>query len=193
MLLSHDRFIGISVMSLQTGAELAHTKRVIIDPRDLTVVAYELEGPMLNEHPSFLRVADIRELSTIGFIIDSSDEFVGIDDVIKLKEVYEFNFELIGLKVVDKKDRKLGKVNGYTVDAGNFVVQQIGVKRPLVQSFNETELLINRTQIVEVSNEHVIVNSAEVSTANRQPVRAYSNPFRQTTAQPEAIDSSAPH
>jgi len=174
-------------MSLQTGSELARTVRALVDPRDLTVLAYELEGPMLTEHPSFLRVLDVREFSNIGIIVDSSDEFVGLDDVIKLKEVYNFHFDLIGLKVVDKRGRKLGKVTGYTVDSDSFVLQQLRVQRPLLQSFNETELLINRSQIVELSDQQVVVEDGSHTMPDREPVRNYTNPFRQSSAQPEAI------
>ncbi len=191
MLVSYNRFIGSPVMSLQTGSELARTNRVLVDPRDLTVVAYELEGPMLSEHPSFIRILDIREFSNIGIIIDSSDEFVGLDDVIKLKEVYDFHFDLVGLKVVDKRGRKLGKVSGYTIDSDSFVVQQLSVQRPLLQSFNETELLINRSQIVELSDQQVIVEDGSQVVSDREPVRNYTNPFRQS-AQPEAITSQTP-
>ncbi|HRF28241.1 MAG TPA: hypothetical protein PL051_01190 [Candidatus Saccharibacteria bacterium] len=191
MLVAYDRFIGSPVMSLQTGSELARTIRALIDPRDLTVLAYELEGPMLTEHPSFLRVLDVREFSNIGIIVDSSDEFVGLDDVIKLKEVYNFHFDLIGLKVVDKRGRKLGKVTGYTVDSDSFVLQQLRVQRPLLQSFNETELLINRSQIVELSDQQVVVEDGSHVMPDREPVRNYTNPFRQSSAQPEAI--TPPH
>ncbi len=187
MLVAYDRFIGSPVMSLQTGSELARTVRALVDPRDLTVLAYELEGPMLTEHPSFLRVLDVREFSNIGIIVDSSDEFVGLDDVIKLKEVYNFHFDLIGLKVVDKRGRKLGKVTGYTVDSDSFVLQQLRVQRPLLQSFNETELLINRSQIVELSDQQVVVEDGSHTMPDREPVRNYTNPFRQSSAQPEAI------
>lgn len=55
MLTIADRFLGMPVMSLQTGAELARTVREVIDPRDLTIIAYELAGPMLDQTPSLLR------------------------------------------------------------------------------------------------------------------------------------------
>ncbi len=188
MLISLERLIGTPVMSLQTGGELAHTSKVVIDPRDLTVVAYQLEGQTLNEHPSFLRPTDVRELSTLGFIVDSSDEFVGLDDVIKIKQVYDFKFELIGIDVIDEKDKKLGKVASFTVDAGSFSVQQLVVKRPLLKSFNETELLIHRSQVVKVHNSFVQVKSLSAKEPVKDSIREYTNPFRNTNVQPEAID-----
>ncbi len=123
MLIQSQQLVHTSVMSLQTGVEIATVKRVLIDPRDLTVVAYELAGRMLNESPSFLRTEDVREFGTLGFIVDSSDEFVGLDDVLRIRKVYDFEFDLIGLEVVEQKGTKLGKVQSYTTDAGSYSIQ----------------------------------------------------------------------
>lgn len=189
MLLSFDRFLKQPVMSLQTGAELARTKDVLVDPRNLTVVAYELDGTMLDEHPSFLRVGDVREISNLGIIVDSSEEFVGLDDVIKLKEVYDFGFNLLGLAVVDDKEHKLGKITGYNLDGDSFTVAQLVVRRPLLKSLNETDLLIHRAQIVEVNNERIVVKSASDKSVVKESIREYANPFRASQrAQPEAIE-----
>lgn len=188
MLTTASQLINVPVMSLQTGTELARTTAAVIDPRTLTILAYEVSGPLLDQHPSFLRVADIREQSGIGLIIDSSDEFVGLDDVIKLKEVYELGFTLIGLPVIDEKAKKLGKVDGYTIELESFVIQQINVKRPILKSLGDAELLIHRSQIVKVSDTSITVKAG---TINAEPVKStvstYVNPFRQTSkAQPEA-------
>lgn len=188
MLLPLDRLLQTSVMSLQTGAELARIKHVLVDPRDLTIVAYELEGHNLDQRPSYLRPIDARELSQMGFIVDSSDEFVGPDDVIRIQEVIGFGFELIGLDVIDDHKKKLGKVVSYAIDSGSFSVQQLSVKRPLLKSFGEAELLIGRTQIIEVSDTTVKVASTSDKESAVSPLRELSNPFRSTNVQPEAMD-----
>lgn len=190
MLTSASQLINVPIMSLQTGSELARTTSAVIDPRTLTVIAYEVSGPLLDQHPSFLRVEDVREQSNIGLIVDSSDEFVGLDDVIKLKEVYEFGFEIVGLPVVDEKGKKLGKVDGFTIELDSFVIQQINVRRPILKSLGDVELLIHRSQIVKVSDTAITVKAG---TINAEPVKAavstYVNPFRQPgKAQPESIE-----
>lgn len=188
MLLPFERFVDTPVMSLQTGSELARTSRVLIDPRDLTIVAYELEGPMLDQRPSFLRPVDVRELSNLGLIVDSSDEFVGLDDVIRIKQVHDYHFDLIGLDVIDEKKKKLGRIQGFNVDSESFSVQQLVVKRPLLKSFGEAELLINRGQVVEVRETHVTVRSASTEVPAKPTLREYANPFRTGNVQPEAIE-----
>lgn len=182
MLLAGSRLINTPVMGLQTGSELARTSAPVIDPRTLEIVAYELEGPLLDANPSLLRVADVREFSDIGMIVDSSDEFVSPDDIIKLGEIYALHFDVLGMTVIDEKKRKLGKVHGYTIDTTGFLIQQLSVKRPLLKSLNDTELLIHRTQIQEINDHAIIVHSeAEIPEPLMESVKtAYVNPFRKS-------------
>lgn len=185
MLLLGSRIIGIPVMGLQTGTKLASIKTPIINPGNLNILAYEVEGFLLSEHPSFLRIADVRELSDIGMIIDSNDEFVGIHDVIALQKIYELNFNLIGMKVIDETKRKLGKINDYTIDTDSFVIQQLNVKPGVIKGLADAELLIHRSQIIEINNYNIVVRTTarKLEPITKPSHLNYMNPFRSTTPQ----------
>jgi len=186
MLLIGSRLLHTPVMSLQTGTKLATTAKPIIDPANLHIMAYELEGDLLTVHPSFLRTLDIREYGRLGMIVNSSDEFVELDDIIKLKQIYELQFSLIGLTVVDEHKRKLGKVDDYTVETGDFFIQQLNVRRGILKGITDTGLLIHRSQIIEINNSTIVVKSADAKTATpvMQSIRSeFTNPFRGTTPQ----------
>lgn len=189
MLVLGTRLNETPVMSLQTGTRLAQTGTPLINPANLKIIAFKLEGPLLTEHPSFLRTADIREIGAIGMIIDSSDELIGLDDVIKIKELYELNFSLIGMNVIDEHKHKLGKVDGYTVETGSFVIQQLNVKRGLLRGLNDTGLLIHRSQITEINDTTIIVKSTAKKISPEPVLQAtrhdYINPFRNPMPQPE--------
>ncbi|HJM04587.1 MAG TPA: PRC-barrel domain-containing protein [Candidatus Saccharimonadaceae bacterium] len=193
MLVLGSRFHNTPVMSLQTGARLATTIRSIVDPTNLTVIAFEVEGPLLSEKPAFLRVEEIREVAPIGMIVDSNDEIVGLDDVVKLKKIYGLEFELVGMPVIDEHKRKLGKIEDFTLETGGFVIQQLNVKRGFLKGLNDTGLLIHRTQVVEITDNEVIVKGAgnkRLPDPVTEPVRHdYVNPFRQPSPQPEQADS----
>ena len=194
MLLPSTRFIDSPVMSLQTGSELGRTVRPIINPRELSIVAFELHGINLDFDPSLLRINDIREIGPMGIIIDSSDELISVSDVIKIKEIYELNFELVGLKVIDDKKRNIGKVTGFTLDASSFFIQQLQVKRPLLKSFGDTEFLIHRSQVVKITDDYLIVKSPDIrhKEAVAEPTgQMFENPFRKPAQPaPETIDAS---
>lgn len=181
-------------MGLQTGTKLATTKSPVIDPASLQIVAYEVEGPLLVERPSFIRIADVRELSDVGMIIDSSDEFVGLSDVISIEKIYRLNFALVGLTVIDQAKHKLGKVSNYSVDSSSFIIQQLNVTRGGLKSLSETELLVHRSQIVEINDKSIIVRT---TLQKLQPIEKpaqlnYLNPFRATTPQPENSNGMLP-
>lgn len=190
MLLQGSRLIDVPIMGLQTGTELARTTRPIINPDTLEILAYEVTGPLLDIHPSLLRVIDVREFSDIGLIVDSSDEFIATNDVITLEKIYDLHFPLIGMHVIDERKNKLGKVTDFTLESNSFVIEQLNVKRPLFKSLGDTELLVHRTQIVEITNEYIVVKAG---TKTPEPIMnavrtTYVNPFRNTSPTPEHID-----
>jgi len=190
MLVLGSRLNETPVMSLQTGTRLAVTGTPLIDPANLKIVAFELEGPLLTETPSFLRVADIREMSSIGMIIDSSDELLGLDDVIKIKQLHELGFQLIGMNVIDEHNRKLGKVDNYTLETGSYVIQQLNVRHGIFRGLADTGLLIHRSQITEINDKAIVVKSTAKKLTASPVMEAtrheYVNPFRR--AQPEQSD-----
>lgn len=187
MLLLGSRLIGTSVMSLQTGTKLAVTRLPIIDPANLKITAYEVDGAMLVEKPSFIRIADIRELSNIGMIVDSNDEFINLTDVISIKKIYDLDFKLIGLDVIDEMKHKLGKIDDYVVDTDSFIIQKLSVRRGFFKSLSETGLLINRSQIIEINDKAIIVRAAAKKLEPIEPPKqlAYLNPFRSQSPQIE--------
>ncbi len=188
MLLSGTQLIDMPVMSLQTGKELARTNTAIVNPHNLTIIAYRLAGKTLDYDPSYLRIADIREISNIGIIINDSDEFISEDDIVSNKQIYEIEFDLQNKQVVDEHKKKVGKVSDYIIDIDSFVIQQLLVQRPFLQSFKDNELLVRRSQIVEVTDDLIIIQSGKhKNSAKAKNNKRYANPFRQSTPQPETI------
>jgi len=192
MLVLGSRLDNTPVMSLQTGTRLATTDTPLINPANLKIVAFVLEGPLLTDNPTLLRTDDIREMGSVGMIIDSSDELLALDDVIKIKELYELKFSLIGMNVIDEMKKKLGKVSDYTLETGSFFIQQLDIKRGLFRGITDTGVLIHRTQIVEINDTAIIVKTTAKKLIPKpvtQAVRTeYVNPFRSPSPQPEHSD-----
>ena len=179
------------IVSLQTSSAIGQTTRPIIDPADLKVLAYEVSSPLLHTSPLIVRIADVRELSDLGMIVYSIDEFVDPHDIIKLNAIYELQFNVVGMNVTDEKRHKLGKVIDFTLETGSFYIQQLTVKRPLFKSLSDTELLIHRSQIIEINNDTIVVHSEAKAPEPElhEVIGSYVNPFRKTNeAAPESID-----
>lgn len=188
MLTMIDKFIGLPIMSLQTGSRLAETTGVIIDPRQLTVAAMYVDGQTLTEKPSVLHPVDIREVSDIGLIIDDESKLMPLDGLVRLQETIDFDFKLEGLRVVDEDGKKHGKVSDYAIDPLSFTIQQIYTSQSLFRSFSSVGKIIHRSQVVSVNNDELVIKSTKtkVEAAEQAPSLSqnFVNPFRQTE-QPE--------
>ena len=204
MLMVGSNMTDFPVLSLHVGGEIARTKRAIIDPEDLRILAYTVGGPAIDSDPEagdILDLSDVREISDIGFVIDSVDNLTTRNEVIKLDEIMALDFDLIGLKVVDQKGKKMGKVVDYTVDSGSFMVYQLIVQRPLMSSFIDPQLTINRSQIVEIDDFKVVIKHStskvkvpkKTEVPEEEFVPNFVNPFKKPDYAPsdEKVDSSS--
>lgn len=180
--------IGKSVLSLQTGQPLARIDAPIINPNNLKIVAFYVSGPMVDFAPAILFTEDIREYSELGMIVDSSDNIMSPEGMVRLNQVVQMNFTLDGINVVDENKRKLGKVENYTIDSDNFQVQQLHIRPTLIKSLSVANLVVARGQIIEINNEKITVAAPTVRdgvaskmnelTENSIP---FENPFRKPT------------
>lgn len=193
MLVRGSKLIGCPILSLHVGSRIAAVKQLIIDPDNLKIIACQVEGPLVGrEVGEILPMDSVREFSRMGMIVDSADEFVESDEIIRVRDVLKLNFTLNGLKVETKKGSKLGKVIDFTVEPESWQVQQLIVQRPFVKSLFDPELTISRTQVVEVTDYKIIVKDGE-SKAKAPATTTFSpnfiNPFREPDF---ATDTSHP-
>lgn len=190
MLVFGTDLTDIPVLSLQTATPIAQASQAIINPHDLKIFAFKLTGGTLDQpDDSFLLLSDVREFSNFGLIIDSSDEIVNSEDVIRLDKILKLGFKLLDLPVADQAKNRLGTTIDYTVRVEDFSIQQLVLKRPFFKSFTDPELTISRQQIVKVTNKLIVVKS---ETEPSKKIKAknpaeipFINPFNAPKAQEE--------
>ena len=182
MLTYNSKLIGTPILSVQASGAIASIAAPVVNPDNLKILAFKLQGPIVNAANNILDVKSVREYSPLGLVIDDNDELIGPEDVVKIKEVLALNFDLIGLKVETKKGSKLGKIIDFSLTSEDFTIQQIIVKRPTIKSFMDPELTIHRREIVEITDYKVIVKDEEkvikARAAKEDFVPNFVNPFR---------------
>lgn len=189
MLLLSETLTHVPIMSLQTGTELARTIDPIIDPRNLTVIAMYVEGPLIDVRPSVLHISDIRESGELGYIVNDSSVLMATEGLVRLQEIVDFQFTLIGTPVYDDVGNSLGKVSDYAYEPTSFNVQQLYIKQPLLKSLSVVSNIIHRKQIIAIKKDRIIVESPTIKeriTEKAHAARTFANPFR--SSQPESID-----
>ena len=71
----------------------------------------------------------------------------------------------------------------YTINTDGFMVQQLIVQRPIMKSFLDPELVIGRSEVVEINDDAIIVRDEEskirVNATREDFVPNFVNPFRE--------------
>ena len=188
MLIPNSKLLNLPILSVQDSGKIAAVSTTIVDPDSLKIIAFRVYGALGADGGNILDARSVREYSDFGLVIDSADEFILDSDVVKIEKVLRLNFSLIGLKVETKKGSKLGRVIDFTVTEDNFSVQQIIVRRPAIKSFLDAELVIPRSEIIEVTDYKIIVRDEEKVIKERALkedfIPNFVNPFRKTEAAP---------
>lgn len=182
MVIEGSSLLNYSILSLHTANEIGRVKTLIIDPNYLKIVAFEIDGNGVIGDNKYLEVQSVREISKMGMIIDSIDELISHDDVVKLGEIIDLGFVMFGMKVVSRKKHLLGRVEDFIVTTDTFQIMQMIVKRPTLKSFIDPELVIGRSEIYEINDSQIIVKSEEnkirEKSSTKDFVPNFINPFR---------------
>jgi sporulation protein YlmC with PRC-barrel domain len=160
MLQLANSLANIPVMSLRTGGMVATAERPLIDPNNL-----KIEGWYCRDHFSknelILLTKDIRDIIPQGFAIDDYEVLSEAHELVRLKDVLELDFELIGKPVSTDRKRRLGKVSDYATDVSSFFIMKLYISQPVYKTISGGQLSIDRTQIVEISPRHIVVKDVD--------------------------------
>jgi uncharacterized protein YrrD len=161
MLLLSNNLLNKTVASVQSGHRVAVTTGVVIDPRNLRVFALTVST---NQGQNMiLHSEDIRGISPKNLIIDDNDQLMDPDDnLVRLKEVMDIKFQLINKPVHTEAGTRLGKVTDFVVQTEGFMIVKLHIGRSMMRSFSAAELIIDRSQIVQVTDTKIVVKSAVV-------------------------------
>lgn len=160
MLKLTNSLLNQSVISLRSGGAVAQVDSAIVNPDNLKIEGFYCIDTRSREL-LILLVQDIRDIVARGIVIDDHNVLVTAEELVRLKQVLELQFELIGKPVQTVKKQRLGKVNDYAVDDNSFYIQKLYVERSLLKSLSNGQLSIDRTEIVEVTDKRVIIKELQ--------------------------------
>ena len=106
-------------------------------------------------------VADIREVTTQGVIVDDHQVAVTPDETIRLQPIIDLAFELIDKKVISGHIT-IGRVDDYAVDKDSLIIQKIYARPSVWSMLKSSRLTFDRSQVVEVSHKYVRVNDSRI-------------------------------
>lgn len=148
-------------MSLRTGGPVAQVQKPIINPHNLYVEGWYVSDARAHNHLILLS-SDIRDVLPQGFVINDYEELSTEEELVRLKETLELKFELLGLKVTSASGKNYGKVNDFAIETNNFYVHKIYVGQSLIKNLSGGTLSIDRSQIIEITNQRIIIEDPTV-------------------------------
>lgn len=157
MLQLSSAFANKAVMSLRTGAPVASVGQPIFNPNNLKIEGFYCED-IFNKSQLVLLYQDIREMLPQGFVVDDIDTLVQPDELIRLKDILDLNFQLIGKQVETQSKDKVGKVSDYATEIETMYVQKIYASQSVLKSLTSGQLSIDRSNIIEITNRRIIIN-----------------------------------
>lgn len=144
-------------MSLRTGQQVAIAHVPIINPNNL-----KIEGFYCNDRFTkaqlVLLYQDIRDIIPQGFVIDDHDVLTPADELVRLKDVMQLDFTLIGKPVVTISKERVGKVSDYATELETMYIQKIYVSQSVFKSLAGGNLGVDRSQINEITDRKIIIN-----------------------------------
>jgi len=148
------------VLSLRTGAQVGTAVGPVINPNNLKIEGWFVEDRFQKETLVVL-AQDLRDIIPRGLVIDDADALSKPEDLLRLQETLRINFQLLGKSVVSNHHRHVGKVSDYAVDMESLFIQKLYVERSIFRSLTEGQLVIDRSQIIEITPRRIVVREPE--------------------------------
>lgn len=143
-------------MSLRTGGQVATATEPIINPNNLKIEGWYCQDKFSKDQLILLS-QDIRDVIKQGFVINDHDNLSTADELIRLKDVLNINFSLLGKQAVTVNKKKMGKVSDFAVEVETFYIQKIYLTQSLMKSLGGGNLGVDRNQIVEITNHRIVI------------------------------------
>lgn len=157
MLQLSSSLTNVPVLSLRTGSPIATAIEPIINPNNLKIEGFYCEDAF-DKTRLVLLYQDIRDMIKNGFVVDDIETLVEPEELVRLKDIMDIGFELIGKPIETTAKDKVGKVSDYAAESTTMYIQKIYASQSLLKSLTGGSLSIDRSQIVEVTSKRIIIN-----------------------------------
>ncbi|HEY1063670.1 MAG TPA: PRC-barrel domain-containing protein [Candidatus Saccharimonadales bacterium] len=146
-----------SVFSLRTGQPVARVIGPVFNPNNLKIEGFYCQDS-ISKQELILLYQDIREVLKEGFVVNDHDVLTEPQELVRLKEILQLKFDLIGKQVVTTSKQKVGKVSDFAVETETMFVQKIYVTQSVLKSLTGGSLSIDRNQINEITDRKIVIN-----------------------------------
>ena len=171
MLTFGQNLIGKNILSLRIGRPIGVAGEPIINPNNLKIEGWHAQE-LDSKKMLILLSQDVRDILPQGFVVNDHEALTNPHELVRLSETLKHNFSVIDKAIVTTGRKRLGKVTDYTFEKDGFFIQKLYVSQSLLKSFTGGALMIDRSQIVEITHKKIVVKEATVGDTAPMPAVA---------------------
>lgn len=174
MLQLSQAFINRPILSLHTGDQVAVAIQPIINPKNLKIEGFYCHD-RFSKDVLVLLYQDIRDVIKQGLVVDDHDVLTPAEELVRLKDIMSIRFELIGKQVVTVNKQKIGKISDYATEVETMYIQKLYATQSILKSLSGGSLSIDRNNIVEITNKHIVIQDILRPKSSALPATAPAN------------------
>lgn len=149
------------VFSVHAAQKIGIVNGILVRNKDLKIELLKVKTED-SDAPHYLMTNDIRAYDQKKIIVNSMQELSQADELIRHQEFIKSANQLFGLKVVTQSGKKIGKVKDFTIDTAHYFVVKIHITAGLWQRVIHERLIIDRSDIVDVKSNKLIVRDSTI-------------------------------
>lgn len=135
-------------------------EKPLINPNNLKIEGWYCTD-QFSKKTLILLSKDIRDIVPQGLAIDDYELLSEPEELVRLQDIININFELLGKPAVTDRKRRLGKVSDYAADTTSFIIQKLYINQPVYKSISGGQLSIDRSQIVEITDQKITIKDVD--------------------------------
>ena len=164
MLIELSKLNGVPVGSLSEGTRVGTIWRTVVNPDGLRVIGFVVKVGTVFPKMKVVSFMDVVDIDQNGVVINSKDNLLEKDEVVRVGELVKKKFSLLGLAVKDKKKKFFGRVRDAVVETTSGDILRL-YSRYLVSDF-----VFERSQVEKVTLREVVIGG--VSPKRAKPVKS---------------------
>ena len=162
MLIELSKLQGMAVGAMNERAKIGVVRKIIISPDEGRILGFTVKIGAILPKIKVVSFYDVIDIDANGVVIRASENLINIKDVVRIAELVEKRFSLIGLPVETKTKKSLGRVSDALVESQSGDILRLYVS----SMFNR--LVFEKSQIEKITLAKVIVKEERESKARRK-------------------------
>lgn len=154
---------NLPIVGLQTGQEVGTVMRPLVraDSLDIPALYCKIHGGRPEKRYVIL-MRDIRQHANDCVIVDSHEDIEEAGEIVRLQQAINNDYDPINKLVVNEDGTRLGRVEDYTLNIGSHRIQKLYVHQPFWRSILFHNLVIDRSQIIDINTKQITVRDASI-------------------------------